>query len=117
MIENTKRVLVTGGNGFLGANTARELYRRGFEVKLMMRASANSASVTDIPCEIFLGEISNAEDVDKAVMGCDYVVHTASITEQWGVSQEEYHQVNYLGTVHVAQACLRHGELGGGSGK
>lgn len=104
-----KKVLITGGNGFLGSNTARELYRRGYEIKLMMRASADVNVVADIPCEIFYGEISHAEDVLKAVSGCNYVVHTTSVTAQWGISPETYQLINYKGTVNVVEACIHHG--------
>jgi dihydroflavonol-4-reductase len=104
-----KKVLITGGNGFLGSNTARELYRRGYEIKLMMRPSADASVVADIPCEIFYGEIRDMEDVLKAVSGCDYVVHTASVTAQWGVDQETYQLINYKGTMNVAEACTLQG--------
>lgn len=109
MKTGVKRVLITGGNGFLGSNTARELYRKGYEIKLMMRVSADPSVITDIPCEIYYGEISNAEDVRKAVSGCNYVVHTASVTAQWGVSPELYQLINYKGTVNVVEACMHHG--------
>ncbi|WP_316811621.1 NAD-dependent epimerase/dehydratase family protein [Pedobacter heparinus] len=103
------KVLITGGNGFLGANVARELYRQGYEVKLMMRRSADVRIVDDIPCEVFYGDISKEDEVFNAVEGCHYVVHTASVTAQWGVGFKVYEQVNVKGTVHVVNACLKYG--------
>lgn len=103
------KVLITGANGFLGSNVARELFRRGYEVKLMMRPTADARITADLPCEVFHGDICQAEDVHRAVEGCDYVVHTASITRQWAVSFKEYEQVNVTGTVNVVNACLAHG--------
>lgn len=101
-----KKVLVTGANGFLGSNVARELYRNGYDVKLMMRASSSAEVINDIPCEIFYGKINDAADVNKAVAGCDFVVHTASVTQQWAIKPEEYEQVNIAGTKNIVQACL-----------
>jgi dihydroflavonol-4-reductase len=103
------KVLITGGNGFLGSNAARELFRRGYEVKLMMRPSADRRIVSDIPCEIYDGDISDAADVLNAVKGCDYVVHTASVTRQWGVDFKEYEAINVKGTINVVNACLLQG--------
>lgn len=102
-----KKVLITGANGFLGSNVARELYRNGYEVKLMMR-SASSPATSDIPCEVFYGNIDNLNDVMFAVAGCDAVVHTASVTKQWAISKKEYEQVNITGTKNIVQACLAH---------
>lgn len=102
------KVLITGGNGFLGSNVARELFRRGYEVKLMMRSTADASVVADIPCEIYHGDIGNPQDVLMAVRGCDYVVHTASITQQWAVTFKEYELINVTGTINVVNACLEH---------
>lgn len=104
-----KKVLITGANGFLGSNTARELYRRGYEIKMMIRPSADIRTITDLPCEIFYGDIAQADDVLQAVEGCDYVVHTASITQAWNVPMEAYRAINITGTRNVAEACLQHG--------
>ncbi|WP_343702346.1 NAD-dependent epimerase/dehydratase family protein [Chitinophaga sp.] len=101
------KVLVTGANGFLGANLTRELYRMGYEVKAMVRPSADLKSIADIPCEIFFGRIDNVEDVLQAMEGCNIVIHTACITEQWAISFEEYERVNFTGTQYVVEACLR----------
>lgn len=102
------KVLITGGNGFLGANVARELYRKGYDLKLMVRPSADIAIISDIPCELFYGDIANEKDVFEAVKDCDYVIHTASITAQWGLSFKSYEQINVKGTIHVVNACLKY---------
>lgn len=108
-LKGTNKVLITGGNGFLGANLARELYRSGYELRLMMRSTADVTMIADIPCEFYYGDISNEKDVFDAVNGCDYVVHTASVTAQWGVSFKTYEHINVKGTVNVVNACLKHG--------
>ena len=102
-----KKVLITGGNGFLGSNVARELYRSGFDVRIMMRAGSAS-TFNDIPCEVFYGDIKNPIDVQNAVYGCDAVVHTASVTKQWAVTKKEYEETNINGTKNIVHACIQH---------
>src|ERR1041384_3896642 len=98
------KVLVTGANGFLGANLTRELFRLGYEVKAMVRPSADLKGISDIPCELFFGRIDDAAEVMQAVAGCDIVVHTASITEQWDIDFAAYERVNFTGTKHIVAA-------------
>ncbi len=102
------KVLITGANGFLGSNLTREMYRLGYEVKILVRPTADLKAIADIPCEIFSGRLDDAEQMMQAVEGCDIVVHAACITDQWGVSFEEYEKVNFTGTRHIVQACLHH---------
>ncbi|CAL1518752.1 NAD-dependent epimerase/dehydratase family protein [Chitinophaga sp. MM2321] len=101
-----KKVLITGANGFLGANLTRELYRLGYEVKAMIRPTANLKGISDIPCEVFFGNIDNKEDVILAVAGCDVVIHAACITAQWDTTFEEYERINFTATKNIAEACI-----------
>ncbi|MET6997029.1 NAD-dependent epimerase/dehydratase family protein [Chitinophaga defluvii] len=101
-----KKVLITGANGFLGSNLTRELYRLGYEVRILVRAGADLKGVADIPCEIFFGNIDHQEEVLQAVVGCNVVIHAASITDQWNITFEQYERVNYTGTRNIADACL-----------
>lgn len=108
MNQQNKKVLITGASGLLGSNTARTLYRRGYELRLLVRPGADTRAFSDIPCEIFHGNICSPEEVLEAVKGCGYVVHAASVTAQWGISYREYEQVNITGTKNVTAACLVH---------
>ncbi|MBO9730189.1 MAG: NAD-dependent epimerase/dehydratase family protein [Chitinophaga sp.] len=101
-----KKVLITGANGFLGSNLTRELYRLGYDIRIIVRPNADLKGIADIPCEVFFGQIDNIEHVLNAVKGCDIVIHAACITEQWGISFEEYEKVNFIATRHITAACL-----------
>jgi len=103
-----KKVLITGASGFLGSHLTREMYRQGYEVRVLVRQGANLAAITDVPCEVFYGCIDVQADVLEAVAGCDVVVHTASLTGQYGISFETYEQVNVTATRYVVEACLQH---------
>jgi nucleoside-diphosphate-sugar epimerase len=72
-----QRVLVTGGAGFLGINLLRFLLARGYEVTSLDIAPFTYADVRD-RVRIVDGDIRNAADVDRALAGCDAVVHCAA---------------------------------------
>ena len=101
-----KKVLITGANGFLGANLARQLCRMQFDVRVLVRMNANLSGITDVPCEIWYGNIDKKRDVLDAVTGCDIVIHSAAITDQWGIGFETYERINFTGTQYICEACL-----------
>lgn len=104
-----KKVLVTGANGFLGANLLHDLQDEGYEIRIIVRKGADLASIAGIPCEVVYGNIDKKEDIEMAISGCDVVIHAACITAQWSISFEEYERVNFTATKFIANACLQCG--------
>lgn len=107
-MSNTKKVLVTGANGFLGIHLTRTLHQLGYETRAFVRPGADLRGLSQLPVQICFGRIDNAAQVSRAVEGCHFVIHAASITDQWGIGFEEYERINFKGTRHVVAACLQH---------
>ena len=103
-----KKVLITGANGFLGANLTRELYRLNYEVRVLVRPDADISGIADIPCEFFSGNVDNEADVQAAVAGCEIVIHAAAVTDQWGIPFSAYERINFTATKYICNACLLH---------
>ena len=75
-----KRVLVTGGSGFIGLNCVSALLKHGVEVHVLdveMPAKSNPL-INHMNLSWFLGSILDREVVDTAMNGCDAVVHLAA---------------------------------------
>ncbi|MEM6377265.1 MAG: NAD-dependent epimerase/dehydratase family protein, partial [Bacteroidota bacterium] len=77
-----EKVLVTGANGFLGANVVRQLLKSGYTVRAMVRPNANRIALEGLDCEFFQGQITQQEALREAVAGCQYIVHSAALTNQ-----------------------------------
>jgi UDP-glucose 4-epimerase len=77
-----KRVLVTGGSGFIGANLTRRLLRDGHEVHLLLRESHHTWRVRDIEAdvEILLVNLEDRDAVAGAVRAIrpEWVFHLAA---------------------------------------
>ena len=73
--------LVTGGAGFIGSHLSEELVRRGHRVRvadsLITGKRGNLAHIQGI--EFLEGDIADIDFAQKAVQGCDYVLHQAAI--------------------------------------
>jgi nucleoside-diphosphate-sugar epimerase len=95
------RVLVTGGAGFLGINLARSLLARGDEVVSLDREPFDypeRARITEVR-----GDIRERAAVDRAIAGCDVVVHAAAALPLY--SPREIHTIDIDGTRTVLEAA------------
>jgi dihydroflavonol-4-reductase len=102
-------VLVTGANGLLGVNLVRELVRSGNAVKAFVRHSANLKGLHNVPCEICRGEVTSYDDVDKALLDCDAVVHAASSTSVLPLNFDVFARINVDSTKNITRAVLDQG--------
>jgi len=77
------RILVTGGTGFVGSHTIAALVRNGHEVKLLVRAPERIVPALELlgvkECPYVVGDVTDSEAVERAMEGCDAVVHAASV--------------------------------------
>ena len=107
------RVLVTGGSGFVGANLVTELLDRGLEVRSFDRVPSPLPAHPRL--EVFLGDITEVDDVAAAVDSVDTVIHTAAIIDLMGGASvtEQYRRrsfaVNVTGTQNLVHAAQKAG--------
>lgn len=75
-----KRVLVTGGAGFMGSQIVRTLLEDGLEVHVLDRLTyaGRREHLDGLPCKLRVGDITDPADVAEAVEGMDAVVHAAA---------------------------------------
>jgi nucleoside-diphosphate-sugar epimerase len=102
----TRRVLVTGGAGFLGQHLVAALQERGDSVRVLDRPSASTARLAQRGVAIHHGDICQPESLAEAMRGVDGVVHLAAMSGVWN-SLEEYYKVNVTGTENVCRAVLK----------
>ncbi len=103
-IGSFKKVLVTGGGGFLGYAVARMLVERGCRVASFSRR--RYPELESIGVEQFQGDLADRAAVFEAARGCEAVFHTAAKPGVWG-TYEEFYRPNVLGTENVIAACLK----------
>lgn len=102
-----KRLLVTGGTGFIGSNLAGALLREGYSVRIFRRAGSNLANVNRLPVEHRIGDVRDFASLRAAMRGCDTVFHTAAIVSFWKPLRALQRETNVDGTRNVVEACLR----------
>ena len=101
-----KRILVTGGGGFLGTYVCKAFLDKGYEVVSFSRKSYAHLENMGVRCE--KGDLCQYEDVKAAVSGCVGVIHTAALAGIWG-RWKDYYEANVVGTENVIRACREEG--------
>jgi dTDP-L-rhamnose 4-epimerase len=94
-----KRILITGGGGFVGSHVADELLANGYEVRVLDHFSpqvhgesgAQPAYLAS-EIEVIAGDVRDPKTVRLALDGVDAVYHFAAAV---GVGQSMYEIVNY----------------------
>jgi nucleoside-diphosphate-sugar epimerase len=109
------RVLVTGGSGFLGAWVVKRLLAEGEEVRIFdvhERRETMRSIAGEIADELHwrVGDIRNAEDVARAMEGCDGVIHLAGVlTTDCSARRVRGAEINLIGSLNVFEAALAEG--------
>ena len=107
-----KRILITGGAGFVGSHTADALVSAGHEVKIFdnLTSQVHHGSVSYMPAgaEFILGDVRDLKKLSAAVADAEVIFHLAAAV---GVGQSmyqisEYTSTNNLGTANLLQAIL-----------
>ncbi len=109
---NGKRILVTGGAGFIGSQMARRLVDDNEIVIFdnMHRDALRYTELNDNPnVTVVSGDVMDRDGLFKAVEGCDIVVHLAAIAgvdTVMGMPTQTM-KVNLLGTLNALDAAVK----------
>jgi dihydroflavonol-4-reductase len=102
-------VLVTGATGFMGNHLAHALAAAGHSVRALVRPSKRGERLADAGIEIFEGELTNGDHVERAAKDCNAIYHLAAAFRNVAYSDDHYWQVNVGGTLNVLAAARAHG--------
>ena len=108
MNPKSKKVFVTGGTGFIGANLVQLLVQEGYAVKALVRSSSRLDNLHPLEVEIVKGDL-NDPDLWQQMVGCQYLFHVAAHYSLWQKDREALYHHNVLGTRNVLVAALNAG--------
>tara|TARA_B100001094_G_C18128745_1_gene771001 strand:+ start:291 stop:1418 length:1128 start_codon:yes stop_codon:yes gene_type:complete len=108
-----KKILITGGAGFIGSRLCEKLYAKGYNITILDNLSPQIHGVSKSSllkkvkgkCTFIKGDVRNKEDWEKAIKGQEIIIHLAAET---GTGQsmyelEKYNDVNIMGTAYMLE--------------
>jgi UDP-glucose 4-epimerase len=102
-----RRVALTGGTGFIGRHVLRELTRRGYQVRVLLRRP----SVLPPDCaSAVIGDLTRPQNMASALADVDAVIHSAGLSHAAsGVPEDDHRALNTEATIALARAAQRAG--------
>ncbi|MCJ7513061.1 MAG: NAD-dependent epimerase/dehydratase family protein, partial [Anaerolineales bacterium] len=85
-----RAVLVLGATGFIGGQVARACLARGWRVRALRRRPGATGDLAGVPVEWVEGDLSDPEQIGRAMSGVDIVFHAAGYYPQGGASVAEH---------------------------
>jgi len=104
--QGSRRVLVTGGTGFVGSHLVERLLRNNYAVTCLVRDPLHVRWLEGMNVRITHGDCSMPESLAPAVQGVSVIFHCAGLTK--AKHARDFYLVNHLGTKNLLEACIRY---------
>jgi nucleoside-diphosphate-sugar epimerase len=100
-------IALTGATGFIGRHLLRELPKRGYRIRVLVRRP------TALPSEAtsaVIGDLAAPQNLSAALRGADAVIHSAGLAHGMsGRPEDDYRSINTEATTVLARAAEKAG--------
>ncbi|MBA2495138.1 MAG: NAD-dependent epimerase/dehydratase family protein, partial [Acidobacteria bacterium] len=105
LAKTEKKILITGGTGFLGTHIVREFLDKGEKNLRVMASSSVPVWMKDAGVEAFEGSVTSRNDVAKAVKNVSAIYHLAGKVSRDNDDAAAMNKVHVEGTRILCEAA------------
>jgi len=103
---STKKVLITGGTGFIGSHLVRRNIKEGNGVMVLtLPGDPGIPDIESLGCEVITGNICDVTLVEELCRGQDVIFHCAAVVTDWA-PKRLFNEVNIEGMENVCRAAV-----------
>lgn len=99
----SKKILITGANGFLGSAITRKALDKKYKVLVLVRECSDISNLKDLDVQIFRGDLRKKDTIVDAFKNCQTFFHVAADYRLWARNPSEIYESNLLGTQNVIE--------------
>jgi nucleoside-diphosphate-sugar epimerase len=103
----SRRVLITGGTGFVGSHAVEHYLAAGWTVRTLVRDPQRLMWLKSLPVEIAVGTMTDQASLAKAAAECHLVVHCAGLTKT--TNPRAFYRINGQAVEDFARAAAEQG--------
>lgn len=102
-----KKVLITGGLGFIGSHLVKKYVDNGDDVTVITRNMIKEYNVRSLKDSIKIVKKDIRDIGEEDVKGMDLIFHCASTVDNYNIWDDPYvdAEVNVMGTISLLEAC------------
>ena len=67
----SKKILITGANGFLGSAITRVAIKKKYDIRVLIREESDTSNLDGLNLEVVKGDLREKHSLVDAVDGCD----------------------------------------------
>lgn len=96
---------VTGGTGFIGSHLVERLLAKGYTVRCLVRNPRKQGYLSNLPVEVFEGDLFTTSALEKGIEGAQYVYHVAGVVA--AKKPADFFRYNQQGTRSIVETVAR----------
>lgn len=97
-----KRVIITGGNGFVGSHVVEELLQANYSIRCLLRLHSRTTWIDTLPVDIQRVDFFDENALRKAVADCSAILHFGGATK--APDRDSYFRANTKTTELLLEA-------------